>query len=78
LHLSIVALETADNINTWILLDIHKNWEFAGLFNYHIIKIIESGVIYIINRKWIKSSTNQYGIARDGLHYILQILTKSC
>jgi hypothetical protein len=71
LHLSLVALETTDTFETWSTMGIRNNWEFAELFNFHIIKLFERGVMDKIKRKWIKSPTKQYGIARDGFHQFL-------
>ena len=59
---NLVGLDIKEYVNTYISIGMQKNSEFAELFDYHIIKMQESGVLNRISHRWTDKADNDYGV----------------
>jgi ABC-type amino acid transport substrate-binding protein len=50
------ALKMVDSTENYMAFSFRQNWEFGELFNYHLLKMEESGILDRIRKNW----TNLY------------------
>ena len=71
---NLVGLDIEEYVNIYISIGMQKNSEFAELFDYHIAKMQENGVLNRISQRWTEKADNNYGVVEPAALAIQNVM----